>query len=97
MNSAGLFRAFSDPTRLRLLALLRGGEQCVCNLVGALNVPQGRASRHLGRLRAAGLVRSRRQGYWTYYSLAPARGRLHRSLLKCLECCPVKAARGRSC
>ena len=97
MDEARLFRAFSDPTRLRLLALLREGEVCVCNLVTALRIPQGRASRHLGRLKAAGLVRSRRQGYWTYYSLAPARGRLHRSLLKCLECFPIKASRGGRC
>lgn len=85
--AAGLFAAFSDPNRLRLLSLLRGGERCVCELVAALRIPQARTSRHLGRLKSAGLVRSRRQGYWTYYSLAPAHGRLHRSLLKCLDAC----------
>jgi len=87
VTATALFNAMSDPTRLRLLALLRQGERCVCDLVDALRVPQARASRHLARLRAAGLVTSRRQGYWTYYSLAPARGRVHRSLLNCLGVC----------
>ncbi len=88
-NSAAseLFAAFSDSNRLRLLALLRNGERCVCELVESLGIPQPRTSRHMARLKKAGLVTSRRQGYWTYYSLAPARGRLHRSLLSCLKAC----------
>ena len=86
-GAAGMFAAFSDPNRLRLLALLRNGERCVCELVGILGIPQPRTSRHMARLKRAGLVRSRRQGYWTYYSLAPARSRLHKSLLSCLKAC----------
>lgn len=86
-TAAAMFAAFSDPNRLRLLALLRNGERCVCELVESLGIPQPRTSRHMARLRKAGLVTSRRQGYWTYYSLAPARGRLHRSLLSCLKAC----------
>ena len=86
------FDAFSNPTRLRLLALLRRREHCVCDLVAILGIPQGTASRHLARLKRAGLVRSRDQGYWTYYSLAPARGRLHRSLLACLDACARESA-----
>src|SRR5688572_5114186 len=101
VTAATLFNAMSDPTRLRLLALLRLGERCVCDLVDALRVPQARASRHLARLRAAGLVTSRRQGYWTYYSLAPARGRLRRALLACLDACrqedPVLRSDERRC
>jgi ArsR family transcriptional regulator len=85
-----MFAAFSDPNRLRLLALLRNGERCVCELVGILGIPQPRTSRHMARLKKAGLVQSRRQGYWTYYSLAPARGRLHKSLLSCLKVCAVE-------
>jgi ArsR family transcriptional regulator len=84
---AALFGAFADPTRLRLLALLRNGERCVCELVDVLRVPQPRVSRHMARLRKEGLVRSRRQGYWIYYSLAPARNRVHRALLGCLDAC----------
>ena len=81
------FRAFSDPTRLRILHLLLGGELCVCDLVAVLGVPQPKASRHLAYLRKAGLVLARKQGLWSYYSLAPARDTLHERLLDCLASC----------
>lgn len=82
-----LFRALSDPTRLRLLHLLQGGELCVCDLMEILRTPQAKTSRHLGYLRRAGLVVAREDGLWSYYSLAPADGALHRKLLSCLEDC----------
>lgn len=82
-----MFRAFSDRTRLRILHLLRGGELCVCDLVDVLGVPQPTASRHLAYLRKAGLVVTRKAGYWSYYSLAPAKNRFHQKLLDCLTCC----------
>ena len=61
------FRALADPTRLRLLALLRQEEICVGDLVAALDLPQGTVSRHLATLRRVGLVESRRDGCWVYY------------------------------
>lgn len=82
-----LFRAFSDRTRLRILHLLSRGEVCVGDLVKVLRVPQPTASRHLAYLRRAGLVATRKAGLWSYYSLAPATGQFHASLLACLESC----------
>ena len=82
-----LFKAFSDETRLRLLHLLRAGEVCVCDLVDTLRIPQPTASRHLALLRRAGLVAARKDGLWCYYSLTPARGKLHEKLIECLESC----------
>lgn len=79
-----VFRAFADRTRLRILSLLRGGELCVCELVGVLDVPQPTASRHLAYLRKAGLVRARKQGLWHYYRLTPAANTFHARLLECL-------------
>jgi ArsR family transcriptional regulator len=65
-------RALADPIRLRLLWLLIDGrEHCVCALVEALALPQPTISRHLRTLREAGLIRGRRQGTWTHYSLLP--------------------------
>ena len=81
------FRAFADPTRLRILHLLRGGELCVCDLVDVLELPQPKVSRHLAYLRRAGLVTARKDRYWSYYELAAPRGELHRRLLECLSCC----------
>jgi ArsR family transcriptional regulator len=82
-----VFRAFSDRTRLRILNLLRSGETCVCDLVATLGVPQAKVSRHLAYLRRAGLVRARKEGLWSYYSLAPVRGPFHAKLMECLACC----------
>ena len=82
-----LIRAFAEPTRLRLLALLLEGEICVCDLTGALGVPQPTASRHLAHLRRAGWVRVRKDGLWCHYSLAPATGAVHAGLLACLAQC----------
>ncbi len=86
-----MFRAFSDPTRVRLLALLARGERCVGDLGAALEIPQPTASRHLAYLRASGLVVARRAGLWSYYRLAPARTAFHRKLLDCLRACFAEA------
>ena len=75
------FRALADPTRLRILHLLRAGELCVCDLMAALQVPQAKTSRHLAYLRNAGLVTCRKNGLWSYYSLARAIDPSHRKLL----------------
>lgn len=69
-KTAQLFKALSDETRLRLLALLSQGELCVCELMALLKLPQSTVSRHLAYLRHAGLVEDRRQGAWMYYRLA---------------------------
>jgi ArsR family transcriptional regulator, arsenate/arsenite/antimonite-responsive transcriptional repressor len=79
-----LLAAVAEPTRLRLLALIAGGETCVCDLVGALDLPQPLVSRHLGVLRRAGLVTARRDGLWMHYSLAEPCSRGHAKLLEAL-------------
>jgi ArsR family transcriptional regulator len=67
---AKVFRALADETRLRILALLRHGEVCVCHIHGGLQLPQPAISRHLAYLRNAGLVEARRDGIWMHYRLA---------------------------
>ncbi len=64
------FHALSDPTRLEIVELLRGGERCVCELMDALDAAQSRLSFHLKVLREAELVTDRREGRWVYYTLA---------------------------
>lgn len=63
------YQALSDPTRLRILDLLAGGERCVCQLTEATGAAQSRLSFHLKALREAGLLRARRSGRWMYYSV----------------------------
>mgnify|MGYP001393550716 CR=1 FL=1 len=73
---ASLFKAVSDPTRVRILAtILLAGELCGCHIEAALGLTQSRASRHLAVLRRAGLVVDRRDGAWVHYS-APRRPEL---------------------
>jgi ArsR family transcriptional regulator len=64
------FKAFADPTRLRILGLLAGGEICVCNIHECLGIPQPTASRHLAYLRRKKLVETRKDGLWVHYKLA---------------------------
>lgn len=66
---ARLFHALSDPTRLRLVELLAGGERCVCELTGPLDASQSRLSFHLKTLKDAGLVADRPEGRWVFYRL----------------------------
>jgi len=62
-------KAISDGTRIRILKLLGRGELCVCQLMEILAMGQSTVSKHLGILRSAGLVSSRREGTWTFYRL----------------------------
>ena len=69
-NPAIAFKALGDPIRLRLFYLLsQQSELCVCHLTDALHLPQSTVSRHLGLMRHAGLVTTRRDGKWMYYRL----------------------------
>jgi ArsR family transcriptional regulator, arsenate/arsenite/antimonite-responsive transcriptional repressor len=65
-----VFRALGDPTRLRIIGLLAGGEVCVCQIHESLRIPQPKTSRHLAYLRRAGLVDARKEGLWVHYRLA---------------------------
>jgi DNA-binding transcriptional ArsR family regulator len=68
--SAGL-KALCDPNRIRILAILVSGEHCVSELVDRLGVDQPKVSHHLGILRAASIIRSRRDGRHINYSVRP--------------------------
>ena len=65
-----VYAALSDPTRLRILALLGREEICVCHIHDSLGIPQPTASRHLAYLRKTGLVEARRAGIWMHYRIA---------------------------
>jgi len=71
---AGMFKALSDPVRLRLLSLIAshdGGEACVCDLTGEFDVSQPTISHHLRVLRESGLIDCERRGTWVYYWVLP--------------------------
>ncbi len=62
-------KALSDETRLRILNILLEKECCVCEVMQALAISQSRASRNLGILQDAGLLKARRDGVWIVYSV----------------------------
>jgi DNA-binding transcriptional ArsR family regulator len=70
---AKYFRAFGDPTRLRILELVADGERSVGALVEATGQPQPNVSNHLACLRWCGFVVSRRVQRCVYYSIADER------------------------
>ena len=82
-----LLKAFADETRLRILNLLSGGELCVCDIMSVVKAPQPKISRHLAYLRRHGLVETKREGQWVYYSLSKPTGGFHKRLLACLDDC----------
>lgn len=70
---AKYFRGFGDPTRLRILGLLRREERSVGELVAALDQPQPKVSNHLACLRWCGFVVAERRGKRVFYRLADDR------------------------
>ena len=70
---AGLFRVLGHPARVRIIELLRGGEQSVGALQEGLGLESGSTSQHLAALRRVGLVESRREGTSVYYRASDER------------------------
>ena len=68
-----LFHALADPIRLEILAYLRDGEKCVCEIIPHLNILQPVVSRHLKILKDAGIVKDRKEGNKRFYSVVDAR------------------------
>lgn len=76
-----MLKALSDETRLRIINLINDQELCVCDIMEVLSISQTKASRHLGVLRNAGLVKDRKNAQWAYYSMKSS---LLTDLINCL-------------
>ena len=91
-----IYRAFSDPTRLRILNLLLQQPLCVCHIQDVLDLPQVNTSQHLAYLRKTGIVEFERIQTWKVYRLKPTADQCLQLNLKCLAECvrldPVCAA-----
>jgi len=64
-----VMKAVADPTRVRILKILDGGELCVCQIIAVIALGQSTISKHLFLLRSAGLIKDRRDKKWVHYSL----------------------------
>jgi len=69
-DTVAVYKALGHPARLRIVAMLRGGELCVCQVTAVLGSATSTVSAHLAELRRAGLIGERKDGRWVYYSLA---------------------------
>jgi len=81
-------QALADPSRLRIVELLREREQCVCHLTEILDLKQSTISHHLSVLKRAGLVADRRDtkdARWVYYSLSPSAAAIGREIATLLD------------
>ena len=65
-----MLKALAHPVRLRIVDILRGGEQSVCDLETTLGLRQAYVSQHLMTLRGAGMVTDRKDGLRVYYRVS---------------------------
>ena len=99
-DMVGVFKALSDPTRIRILLLLGERDLCVCEIMYVLGMEQSRISHQMRVLRQAGLVEDTREGRWINYRISePARPLLRDlfagSLRERVEAAPETAADAR--
>ncbi len=78
-----IFRALSDPARIRILALVSSaGCLCSCDLGKPLGKSQSTISHHTTVLFEAGLIEGEKRGKWTYWSLKPGVAEIIKGLLQ---------------
>jgi ArsR family transcriptional regulator, arsenate/arsenite/antimonite-responsive transcriptional repressor len=76
-----VFKILSDKNRLRILKLLEHRKLCVCELSAVLGITQPSVSRHLKKLKSAGLINDEQQGFWTNYFLNKTDDKYGRALM----------------
>lgn len=64
-----IFKALSDPNRLKIIDILSYGEVCGCKILNYFKVTQPTLSHHMRVLIDSGLVKARKEGTWNHYSL----------------------------
>jgi ArsR family transcriptional regulator len=87
--TADLFRALSDPARVRIVNVLAtsGEPVCVCNLIEPLGLSQPTVSHHMKKLLDVGLVDREQRGRWAYFSLRPEAVRTLAAVADLQEAC----------
>lgn len=64
-----VMKALSDPSRVKVVRMLKQREMCACEIVDLLGLAQPTVSRHLRVLQDAGLILGRKEGVWVHYRL----------------------------
>lgn len=85
MELALILKTLGDDIRIRILGLLLKRELCVCDIESILELSQVNASRHLARMKIAGILTSRKDAQWVYYTLNPKFIKAHSALIDSLS------------
>ncbi|MBP8989249.1 MAG: winged helix-turn-helix transcriptional regulator [Clostridia bacterium] len=80
-------KALGDPNRLRIINMLSEEEMCACKLLEKFEITQPTLSHHMKILCDCGLVKSRREGKWSYYSLHCDTFQSFQEYIGRLSCC----------
>ena len=78
---ARVFKALCNEYRLQALEMLRSGEKCACHLNDQLDISPSTLSHHMKILVESGIVQSRQEGKWVYYSISEEGSRAAMALL----------------
>lgn len=62
-------KSLAQPTRLKILDFLRGGERCVCEIFPAIDEEQSNTSRHLNQMQTHGILSRRKEGVKIFYAV----------------------------
>lgn len=66
---ADVLKSLAQPTRLKIIDFLRGGERCVCEIFPAIDEEQSNTSRHLAYMQTHGILSRRKEGVKIYYAV----------------------------
>lgn len=84
---AMICKTMSDANRLKIIEILTTGEKCGCDLLEELQVTQPTLSHHMKVLCDCGLVFSRKEGRWNYYTINCGKFRAYKDYLCAISCC----------
>ena len=80
-----IYKALADKNRVRIIKLLEKKKMCVCELASVMGATQPNVSKHLKKLKSAGLICDEQKGFWTDYFLCTPKNVYARVLLKNLS------------
>jgi ArsR family transcriptional regulator, arsenate/arsenite/antimonite-responsive transcriptional repressor len=79
-----IFKAMSEPTRLKILDLLSCCERCACDILDSLSITQSTLSHHMKVLMNCGLVAGRKSATWMFYSISQERVKMVQQFIEIL-------------
>lgn len=85
-NYVEIFKALGDDIRLQIVLMLTKGEMCACKILERFEITQPTLSHHMKILCSCGLVKVRKEGKWSYYSLSCCNWKNFREFVSQIVC-----------